>query len=254
MKLLPLLILSAAVYTLSARGDTFTLDPTASTLTVSGNNIYVGMFAPQGANSLTTSYSGTIDATVTANSITFNSAALAAAVSGNWQPAAGGAAGSAPADYGITFAPPYTGLAYAAIRNLVLDLSSNAIPTTAGSFDSTQISIAASSGTTDYTGPLGSGSIDLTKLGSGPNGAMPGILTMVGGIETLTIPISFSETLSVVGPNDTTATFTGTMVATEMLPVPEPGSWVLMLGGLGALLLFQRTRFRRVFVKDSLLL
>ncbi len=213
-----ILLLGSAL--LSVHAETFTVDPTASTLTISGMNLFVGAFVPQGPNSLVTVYTGTIDARVCGGAITFNSAAVAASINGTWEPAAGGMAGSAPADYGIAFETVTFPPAFAAVRNLVFNMTSSSIGVTAGGFDSTQITLSASSGTTDYTGPLGSGTIDLTTLASGPNRAMSGLLTINGNVETLTIPIQFSQTFTVISQNDTTATFTGTIVARATIPEP----------------------------------
>src|SRR3954452_2482132 len=77
----------------------FTIDPLSSSLSLSGT---VAGFAltQQGPGSLTTTYSGSINADFDSSTIQFNSAAAAAAINGNWQPLPGGGSGSAPANYG----------------------------------------------------------------------------------------------------------------------------------------------------------
>lgn len=242
-KLCSAVVLLLAVGAITGRADTFTLDPTQSTLTISGSNAIAGTIIPQGANSLTTSYSGTINATVAANSITFNSAAAMAAINGNWQPAPGmGAGTTAPADYGIAFTNSAEFSAYGAVRGLTLDLTSGAIPLTAGAFDASNIFISASSGTTDYTSILGNGSVDLTTLSAKQNTATAGTLTMSGNVETLTIPINITETLSIASTNDTTVTFTGDLVATETIPEPSTGALLLVACAAAAVCVSRRHR------------
>ena len=231
-KMCSVVVLLIVSFAGTIRADVFTLDPNASTLTISGSNAIAGTIVPHGPGSLTTSYSGTIDATLGGNSITFNMADAMAAITGSWQPAPGmGAGTTAPADYGIAFTTSSTTNAYAAVRNLTLDLTSGAIPVTGTAFDASQISIS-SSGTTDYTSILGNGSVDLTTLGAKQNTATAGMLTMSGNIETLTIPVNITEMLSIVSPNDTTVTFTGTLVATET--IPEPSTAALLFVGCAA--------------------
>ena len=88
------------VSAIAAHADVFTINPALSSLTLSGST-NGSPFMQQGVGSLVTSYFGTIDASFNASSITFNSALVTANNSGSWQPAAGGVAGSEPANYGV---------------------------------------------------------------------------------------------------------------------------------------------------------
>ena len=107
--------------------------------------------------------------------------------------------------------------ALGAIRNLQFSLTSpNPITLTGSAFDASQINLTALSGLFDYlVAGVTNGTLDETGL-TGPNAATSGMFTVAGGIATLTIPILFSQTVTVINPNDTTFTFTGTMVATEL--------------------------------------
>src|ERR1051325_141036 len=74
----------------------FAIDRTQSSLTVSGT---FSSFAiqPQSPGSLVTSYTGTIEADVSSSTIAFvGGSVVAALTNGNWEPAAGGASGTAP--------------------------------------------------------------------------------------------------------------------------------------------------------------
>ena len=228
------------VSVITAHADVFTINPALSSLTLSGST-NGSPFMQQGAGSLVTSYFGTIDASFNASSITFNSALVTANNSGSWQPAAGGVAGSAPANYGVR-ATVFPLTALGAIRNLQFSLTSpNPITLTGSAFDASQINLTALSGLFDYlVAGVTNGTLDETGL-TGPNAATGGIFTVAGGIATLTIPILFSQTVTVINPNDTTFTFTGTLVATAA--VPESSTANLLIAGM--IVLAGRQIFRR---------
>ena len=101
--------------------------------------------------------------------------------------------------------------------------------------------MTALSGLFDYlVAGVTNGTLDETGL-TGPNAATGGMFTVTGGIATLTIPILFSQTVTVINPNDTTFTFTGTLVATAA--VPEGSTANLLIAGM--IVLAGRQIFRR---------
>jgi len=237
------LFLALIVSMSSARAFTFTINPALSNLTLSGS-IAGTAFGQQGAGSLVTNYTGTIDSSFTGSTITFNSAAASANISGVWQPLPGGTTGSAPADYGVT-ASPFGILVLGAIRNLEFSLSSaGPITLTGNSFDATQISFLILSGDLDYNSSVGSGTFSLIGS-SGANAASAGSLSIVAGVATLSIPVSYTQT-STVGGLPVIAAFNGTLVATAI--VPESSTANLLI--VGALLLVGwqvRRRASRIF-------
>ncbi len=126
------------------RADTvvFTIDPSRSSVAISGYLIGGGLIQEQEAGSLTTKYSGTIVANVTGTTIQFpGGSMIVAANNGTWPPGLGGAVGSAPANYGgvasrvvVSGMPLTFAWVQAAVRNIQLDVFSPDIPLTGGSF------------------------------------------------------------------------------------------------------------------------
>src|SRR5262245_40538661 len=87
---------SALPLTASAQVATFQVDPTVSSLTVSGTALGAPILT-QGPGSLTTTYQGPLLVQLGSNTISFiGGSAVTANNSGNWQPLPGGAPGSAP--------------------------------------------------------------------------------------------------------------------------------------------------------------
>src|SRR5687768_18097916 len=86
------------IRTAAAQSATFQVDPSASSLTVSGTA--AGQPVQQQApGSLTTTYTGPLFVQLSPDFINFpGGSAVTANNSGNWQPLPGGAAGSAPAN------------------------------------------------------------------------------------------------------------------------------------------------------------
>jgi len=148
---------SLAVGLFPAVADVFTIDPSQSSLTVSGS-ILGNPFSPQGAGSMTTTYGGTIQAAQTAGTIQFTGLSLITAnTNGSWTPLAGGGGypGVAAADYGAT-ASLYGGFVtvVAAFRSLLFDVTSPAITVTGGQFYPGSLMFLFPSNTTstlDYT-------------------------------------------------------------------------------------------------------
>ena len=225
-----------------ARADIFTINPLQSVLTISAASFQGTAGTPQPPSGFTTSYSGTINATVTGMSIQFNSAAADANVSGNYQPAAGGAAGMAPGDYGGQFLIAGIFPGFFAVRDLVASLSSGSLPLTGGTYDASQLLFTGIGGSADYNvAVLGlMGSIPLAGNSAMNAAVTPGSIAIVGGVQTLTIPIDVTLLFTAVNPNDSMIRLTGNIVATA---VPEPATY--MLFGIGLLACAQRFRRRK---------
>jgi hypothetical protein len=197
----------------------FNLDPTQSSITLSGS-VLNNAFKEQGPGSLTTSFSGTIAADVTGSMIQFiGGSAVDAQTNGNWQPQAKGAAGSAPADYGATAATPFA-TAFAAARNILVDVFSGPLPITNGTFDSSKLAFGFPTNATsiiDYrvTGLLStSGSKALLGLSTNRITTVATLTTTAAG-ETLTLPVDADFFLSLLSNNDTIINLKGQLVATR---------------------------------------
>ncbi len=204
-----------------ASAATYLLDPLQSTLVLSGK-LAGSPMQEQGPGGHTTTYAGSIEADFSGSSIRFGGgSSIDANLGGIWQPAVGGTAGSAPADYGTR-----AGSVVGAGRNIVLDVASTFIAVSSGAFDATQISLTYLSGVVDYNaGASGSGTISL--FGEfGFNNASGGLIAVAGNIETLTLPVQFSTAFTVASPDDSMLVLTGQLVATRT--VPEPSSTALL--------------------------
>jgi hypothetical protein len=218
--LLPAIIISVLAGTLPTKAESvsFTVDPAQSHLTISGS-IVGNPIREQGPGSLTTTFSGVLKADLTDSAIQFRGgSSLDAAESGTWQPAAGGAAGSAPADYGA-LANSIVGTVSAALRNLTFDLFSDPVAISNGSFPATNLVFSFptnSSAVFDYRSAFMSGTKALA--GNSTNqAASVATITTSGSTQTLTITIDGTFNFAVLNPDDSTARFSGQLVATRPL-------------------------------------
>ncbi len=206
---------------LSASADVFTVDPTQSSLTLSGS-IFGNAIAPQGPGSLTTTYVGTIQATQTVSTIQFTGSSLITAqTNGSWQPLAGGGAGNAPADYGGV-ATSVAATAYAAFRSIVLDVTNAPVPVTNGQFSASSLTFSFSTnvaGALDYRySGLASGSGSKLASGNSTNNvATLATLTTNGNTLTLTLGVNVKFTFTLVSSGDTIVNVVGQIVATRSL-------------------------------------
>jgi hypothetical protein len=206
------------------RGElkTFALDATNSSLSISGS-LGSAAFQQQGPGSLTTKFSGTINADVTSSNITFvGGSAIAALNSGNWQPGPGGVVGSAPANYGVKVNVYIIITAMAAVRNALLDMTSSALTVTGGVFSSRQLQFdfpPASTTVLDYNaGSLASGSDPLS--GTFTNTVSANSTLIVQGAQlVLTIPVDISGTETTASGN-VNYRFQGQLVARAPVSVP----------------------------------
>jgi hypothetical protein len=207
----------------SAESVVFNIVPQESQVTLSGS---VSGYAiqQQASGSLVTSYSGTIKAEVTGDSIQFTGGSvLDSAVNGTWQPASGGGAGSAPADYGAQVSTPL-GTARGALRNIVLDLQSDPIAISNSSFPATNLVFAFPAESTavfDFNaGFLGSGSHPFAGKSTNET-ATVATLANSATQQTLTINIDTVFQFNGLQENDSRAHLTGKVVATRALPELE---------------------------------
>lgn len=208
----------ASVRPLFAVTNTFTIDPQRSSIVLSGN-VSGNALNPQGPGSLSNLLTGTLLLDVTPSTLRFTGGSLIDTTpNGNWAPLPGGGAGTAPADFAGTVSIIIV-TAQAAVRNVLLDVTSPILPLTAGSFDASGMLfqfLTNSSGSLDYrvsgfAATSGSRLLD----GLSTNGVITGAsLTSSGGTLTLVLPVNATSTLTLISPNDTTLRLQGQLVAT----------------------------------------
>jgi hypothetical protein len=204
----------------------FTLDTNQSVLTLSGTFAGIAI-QPQGTGSLTTKYKGTILADVTSSNITFvGGSSVIALNNGNWQPLSGGGSGSAPANYGAKVYAFLLVDARAAVRNLVLDVTSGELALTGGTFpcqDLQYIYPPAGTAVLDYTysGLIGSSSGSQPLTNAPSNTVRTNATLAVQGAElVLTVPVNISVTASVLSTNDLLYQVRGLVQARTAVSVP----------------------------------
>jgi hypothetical protein len=201
----------------------FTIDPTRSSLAISGN-VLGSELTIQGPASLTTSLLGTVRLAADGGLIEFpGDSRIVAATNGNWQPLVDGSNGSAPASFGGRID---IGLAAgnAALRDIQLDLSSGSLPLDNGRFDASRLVFAF------VTGAKGSFAYDVTGLvtqhgvlpltGSATNAPTTSATLAVSAKgQVLTIPVNATFRSTLLTPDDTVLTLQGQLVAvTETVP------------------------------------
>jgi len=209
----------------------FTVNSTNSVITLSGKVIISGVSVPlteQSAGSLTTHYGGSVLLDLTPPTIQFvGGSDIVAQTNGSWQPLAGGAAGNAPADYGgkLAYASIFGNLtAWAAVRNIRLDISSLALTLTNSGFDAARLNIVFLTnnppapvldyqviGTGLFAGQSSSGASPLH--GSLTNSQALAYLTNTAGLLKLVIPVNATNTTSLSG-NAAIMVLKGQLVAT----------------------------------------
>jgi len=216
--------MNSALVHAQSRG--FTVDPSQSSLTISGT--FSGFdIAPQAPGSLTTSYGGTIEAEVTDSSIWFwGGSVIAAQTNGIWEPGQGGFSGDAPADYGGQVVNPLVN-GKAALRNVIFDVVSDVLTVNGGKFDSLGLQfnfVPSFNSVIDFAysltiGDPGNGSQVLTGMLT--NSATTNATLVTQGEQTvLIIPVDISGSVTVVNPNDVQYRFRGTLVARSTAPAP----------------------------------
>lgn len=242
---------------------TWTVQSASSSLTMSmslsSGGTFLGSMTTQGAGSLTTAYSGSIQTSQNLagglpTDIEIQSASLAALNSGNWDPLPNDLPGTAPANYGARIDFGFIGTNFLAYRNMIADLSGGPAPLTGTPYATqsflTNLAYSLTSGVVDARStfsigyPLGI--IDDPNnmppfLGTSNPFAANGTISYgpggQAGIATLTIPMNVLFASIAVGADTTQTsddisiyhTFAGQIVATAATAaVPEANSLVLM--------------------------
>lgn len=181
----------------------------------------------QGLGSLTTHFSGTVNAEVASGSIQFAGGSRVVAMdSGSWSPAPDGSPGSAPANYGGE-ASDYFSRGVAAIRQVELDMTSGVLPVANGGFDVRTVTFTIPAGVSSSLAYRVEGAIRLagSLAMSGHSAAgmsTTGTLTTVGNQQILTIPVNYTATWSIASDKDSQIVLTGQLVATRTLLPPTP--------------------------------
>jgi len=219
-----LLLLSSAFAFQAQAATQLTIDPELTTITLSGSALGSSL-TEQGPGSLVTRFSGTVNVETTTASLRFPGGSLIdASTNGVWEPLAGGAAGSAPADFGGKVSS-FLFSAKAALRNVLLDLTSQPIELTNDQFNASGLLftfLTNSAGSLDYlvTGFIGdAGSEALDGLATN-NVATTGSLSNLNGILTLILPVDATSYQTLVSPNDVVLTIKGQLVATAPVATP----------------------------------
>ena len=200
----------------------FIVDSSQSQLTISGN-VSGSAFTAQGSGSMTAAYMGNLNAAISGSTIQFTGlSTIIALTNGVWQPAPGGVAGSAPANYGaqaLVFVGLFPVTAYGAGRNLVLDLTSPLLTLTGTNFNASTLVISLvtnSNPVFDFYSGIQNGSNPMS--GDSTNSVATGsFISTNGGLVRVVIQINttFTTTNSVL-------TLTGTIVATNSLSAFAP--------------------------------
>jgi hypothetical protein len=228
----------------SAELVTYTIDPEQSTLTLLGT-LTGSSTMQQTTGSQTTSYSGSIVADKTGSNILFPGGSLlnAALQPSNQQPRDDGTPGSQSADYGRRTPDgggPFGQTAFEAVRNVEFDLFDDtsglgATIAANNTFPSNSFGLEFSNGESDTIYGLGGNADnDLSNKGtanSNGNGASSVVFNSSTGVETLTLKFSTGDIgYSVNTTGDSTMSFTGTIVATRLVPEPTAAGAILVAG------------------------
>jgi autotransporter-associated beta strand protein len=205
----------------------FTLNAAQSSLKLTGQVAGpLGPVAlkPQVTGSDTATYTGFLSANLSAGGIQFP---------GGSSVAANNFVGSAltpdnPANYGMK-ATIIISTANATVINLVFDLGSGALAVAPdGTFPANMgTSATVTSGIIDYVAPppYGNGTDSLAGSTASNQAAASATLSIVGQTQTLTIPINATIPFTAINTNDSTAVFTGKLVATNTLTTPAVAYW-----------------------------
>ena len=226
------LITSLCLTQVSASPVVFTLVSSPSQITASGF-LLGGQFSTQAPGSLTTSFSGTINADLTATNIHFTGGSLIVAeTNGIWEPAVGGVPGSAPADFGATNnanlgpggTPGVPG--NFSLRNLLLDVTNAPLAITNGGFDGSSLifGIITNSTSIDYYYALAGATTNgnSMKLNGYSTNAVgtTAMLSTNAGTRQLVLQVNAFFLTTLLFHNDTLITLTGQLVATNAAPAP----------------------------------
>jgi hypothetical protein len=234
------------------------IDQPSSTMVASGT-VAGATIVQQGPGSLSTTYTGNVGVStlnLNAGTLTFDSTttSLNASNSGNWSPLAGGAVGTAPANYGgranvsIIISTTTVDLA---VRNAAVDFSGSPTvtltPTGPGTytFPANQ-TVTFLSGSVDYRDSAGlvtPGTSDLTGQSGTNSPAGPATFTSLGGnLFSLSYPVDATINTTITTGVTATIRIQGTINAQgTIVPVPEPTLTVsACFGACGAMAVWRR--------------
>jgi hypothetical protein len=185
---------------------------------------------PQTSGSDTASYSGFLWANLSTSGIQFPGTSNVAANNFVGPPLTP----DNPANYGMKAVILFS-TANATVINLVFDLTSGDLAVAPNGTFSANMGTSAlvTSGVIDYTAPapIGSGTDSLVGSTASNQATASATLAIVGNTQTLTIPINATIPFTVTNPDDSTATFTGQLVATRTLTTPAVAYWQGNLDG-----------------------
>jgi hypothetical protein len=210
---------------LGAETITFTLDQTQSAASLSGTVMGLTMQA-QAAGSLTAHYAGTIKAEFTGSSLRFGGGSQISALnSGTWSPAIGGGTGSAPANYGALISALFLGSGKAAVRDLLVDLTSEVVGVTNGVFRSPGLRFVYSTNPPtafDYNHNILGGGLGRAFLGGVMTNAATANASLVtqAGQLILSIPVDIAGNATAFNTNDVVYRLQGVLVATAPTLAP----------------------------------
>jgi hypothetical protein len=223
----------------------FHIDPVQSQLSLTlEDQDGTPLSSAQTPGSDTTSMSGTVDMDVTGSTLQFltTSDTQFALQTLPQAPLSSGAAGTAPAQFGLNLLVPDIASGVVSARDYVADATSGVIPLTGNSFDATQVLVNLTTGITAYNlivlGTPYIGKFDLSL--PAPNQVGGGTLALAGDVYTLTLPVLAAYPATVGGVTVLTA-YSGQLVATAV--VPEPGTLALAVIGSAALFCCGRSRW-----------
>jgi len=237
----------------------FTIDQTQSALTISGT--FAGFaIEPQGTGSLMARYTGTLVADVGVSDIQFVGGSIIAAITnGNWEPAAGGAQGTAPANYGGEVVNFFVN-GKAALREVRFDLTSDVLSVSAGAFTAHALSFnfaPAANSVIDYSyssafGSSGSGSQVLAGASTNAT-STNGTLIAQGNESVLTIPVDISGSLT-VNLNEVQYRFRGQLVGRAAASAPvQITSFQLIPGQLSFMIATTPAQSYTIFGSSNLM-
>jgi hypothetical protein len=200
----------------AAEAAVLAIDSAKSSITLSGNILGTAI-QEQGPGSLTTHFAGSIRFETTPASITFPGGSVVDAITnGVWAPNGGGGSGSAPADFAGE-ARSFLATVKGAFRNLVLDVTSGALPLANGEFDASALVFAfptTATASLDYDLGLFKDALPLTGVATNKV-TKAGSFKTENGRATLTIEVNTEYAFAALSAGEAFVRLSGQLVAVE---------------------------------------